>query len=144
MFCLSEEGGGGSHSRANCTYKGSCKYCAQMGLEASYYGESAFSGFYRAESGHSKAIEKKALSNAFAKHLNIFHPEAEGDKEAFNMKILQTFKKPLERKITEAVLINNSKANIKMNSKAEFHQPAVTRVITTREPPGQGPDHVGR
>ena len=102
------------------------------------------SGFYRAESGHSKAIEKKDLSNAFAKHLNIFHPEAEGDKEAFNMKILQTFKKPLERKITEAVLINNSKANIKMNSKAEFHQPAVTRVITTREPPGQGPDHVGR
>ena len=144
MFCLSEEGGGSSHSRANCTYKGSCKYCAQMGLEASYYGESAFSGFYRAESGHSKAIEKKDLSNAFAKHLNIFHPEAEGDKEAFNMKILQTFKKPLERKITEAVLINNSKANIKMNSKAEFHQPAVTRVITTREPPGQGPDHVGR
>ena len=115
-----------------------------MGLEASYYSESAFSGFYRAESGHSKAIEKKDLSNAFAKHLNIFHPEAEGDKEAFNMKILQTFKKPLERKITEAVLINNSKANIKMNSKAEFHQPALARVITTREPPGQGPDHVVR
>ena len=40
MFCLSEERGGGSHSRANCTYKRSCKYCAQMGLEASYYGES--------------------------------------------------------------------------------------------------------
>ena len=107
-------------------------------------GESAFSGFYRAESGHSKAIEKKDLSNAFAKHLNIFHPEAEGDKEAFNMKILQTFNKPLERKVTEAVLINNSKANIKMNSKAEFHQPAVARVITTREPPGQGPDLVER
>ena len=40
MFCLSEERGWGSHSRANCTYKRSCKYCAQMGLEASYYGES--------------------------------------------------------------------------------------------------------
>ena len=141
LFCLSEEGGG-SHSKANCTYKGSCKYCAQMGLEASYYGESAFSGYYRTESGHSKAIEKKDLNNAFAKHLNIFHPEAEGNKEAFNMKILQTFTKPLERKVSEAVLINNSKAAIKMNSKAEFHQPAVARVITTREPPGQGPDHV--
>ena len=115
-----------------------------MGLEASYYGESAFSGFYRTESGHSKAIEKKDLNNAFAKHLNIFHPEAEGDKEAFNMQVLQTFTKPLERKVSEAVLINNSKASIKMNSKAEFHQPAVARVITTREPPGQGPDHVER
>ena len=60
------------------------------------------------------------------------------------MKILQTFNKPLERKVTEAVLINNSKAHVKMNSKAEFHQPTVARVITTREPKGQGPDHVGR
>ena len=76
------------------------------------------------------------------KHLNIFHPEKEGEKEAFNMRVLQTFTKPLERKVTEAVLINNSKANIKMNSRAEFHQPAIQRVITTREPPGQGPDHV--
>ena len=87
-------------------------------------------------------MEKRDLNNAFAKHLNIFHPEAEGNKEMFNMKILQTFIKPLEKKISEAVLINNSKAAIKMNSKAEFHQPAVARVITTREPPGQGPDHV--
>ena len=63
------------------------------------------------------AIEKKDLNNAFAKHLNIFHPDAEGDKQAFNMKVLQTFSKPLERKVTEAVLINNSKANIKMNSR---------------------------
>ena len=115
-----------------------------MGLEASYFGESGFSGFYRVETGHSKAIEKKDLNNAFAKHLNIFHLEAEGDKEAFNLKVLQTFSKPLERKVTEAVLINNSKAAIKMNSKAEFHQPAIPRVTTTREPPGQGPDHVDR
>ena len=83
--------------------------------------------------------------NAFAKHLNIFHPEHEGDVDSpkmFNLKVLQTFKKPLERKVTEAVFINNSKAQIKMNSKAEFLQPAVPRVIATREPPGRGPEHV--
>ena len=62
----------------------------------------------------------------------------------FNLKVLQTFKKPLERKVAEAVLINNSKADIKMNSKAEFLQPAVPRVITAREPPGRGPGHVER
>ena len=62
----------------------------------------------------------------------------------FNLKVLQTFKKPLERKVAEAVLMNNSSADIKMNSKAEFLQPAVPRVITTREPPGRGPDHVER
>ena len=53
----------------------------------------------------------------------------------FNLKVLQTFKKPLERKVTEAVLINNSKAQIKMNSKAEFLQPAVPRVIASQGAP---------
>ena len=62
----------------------------------------------------------------------------------FNLKVLQTFKKPLERKVAEAVMINNSTADIKMNSKAEFLQPAVPRVIATREPPGRGPGHVER
>ena len=142
--CFSDERGGGCHRRANCVYKGSCKICANSNLEASYYGESAFSVYYRSDL-HSKSILRKEGENAFAKHLNIFHPELEGDADSpkvFNIKVLQTFKKPLERKVTEAVLINNSKAEIKMNSKAEFLQPAVPRVITTREPPGRGPDHV--
>ena len=45
----------------------------------------------------------------------------------FNLKVLQTFKKPLERKVAEAVMINNSTADIKMISKAESLQPAVDR-----------------
>ena len=144
LLCFSDERGGGCHRRANCMYKGSCKKCANANLEASYYGESAFSGYYRTDL-HGKSILRKEGENAFAKHLNIFHPELEGDVDSpkmFNLKVLQTFKKPLERKVTEAVFINNSKAQIKMNSKAEFLQPAVPRVIATREPPGRGPEHV--
>ena len=59
--------------------------------------------------------------NAFAKHLKIFHPECEGGVDSpkiFNLKVLQTFKKPLEKKVAEAALVNNSKADIKINSKA--------------------------
>ena len=127
-------------------YKGSCKKCANSNLEASYFGESGFSGYYRSDL-HGKSILRKEEDNAFAKHIKIFHPECEGDVDSpkmFNLKVLQTFKKPLERKVAEAVMINNSTADIKMNSKAEFLQPAVPRVVATREPPGRGPDHVER
>ena len=46
------------------------------------------------------------------------------------------FRKPLPRQTTEAVFIHNNDAEIKMNSKSEFCQPAIPRIITTREPPG--------
>ena len=41
----------------------------------------------------------------------------------------------MPRQTTEAVFIHNSKADILMNSKSEFKQPAIPRVTTTREPP---------
>ena len=44
-----------------------------------------------------------------------------------------TFSKPLERQVTEGISITNSKADLIMNSKSEYHQPAVQRVQTTRE-----------
>ena len=59
-------------------YKGSCKSCANANLEASYYGESAYSGYYRSDL-HCKSILRKEEDDAFSKHLNIFHPECEGD-----------------------------------------------------------------
>ena len=100
-----------------------------------YFGESGFSGFYRS-SVHEKEIQDRDLENAFAKHLNIYHPEREGDPTVFKIIVIQTFRRPLPRQITEAVFIHNNDADIKMNSKSEFRQPAIPRIITTREPPG--------
>ena len=81
-------------------------------------------------------IQKKDLENAFAKHLNIYHPEKEGDPSVFTIRGIQTFLKPMPRQTTEAVFIHNSKADILINSKSAFKQPAIPRVTTTREPPG--------
>ena len=69
-------------------------------------------------------------------NLNIYHPEKEGDPTVFAIRVVQTFKKPMPRQSTEAVFILNRGAAILMNSKAEFRQPAIPRVTTTREPPG--------
>ena len=70
-------------------YKGSCKKCANANLEASYFGESGFSGYYRGDL-HCKSILRREEDNAFAKHLKIFHPECEGDVDSpkiFNLKV---------------------------------------------------------
>ena len=54
----------------------------------------------------------------------------------FKLQVESNHTKCLERQIKEGVSIKNFKnsdADIVMNSKAEFHQPAVRRVTTTRE-----------
>ena len=87
---------------------------------------------------HEADVENKDLSNAFAKHLSIYHPDNVGDFSSFYLKSERVFKKCLERQIAEGVEIKNSDAEILLNSKSEFHQPAVNRVTTTREPPARG------
>ena len=50
----------------------------------------------------------------------------------FEFKCIKTFKKPLDRQCFEGVMINRSMADIRLNSRAEFHQPSEVRVVTTR------------
>ena len=42
-------------------------------------------------------------------------------------------KKCLQRQVSEWVNISNSKADYLMNSKTEFMQPSVSRVVSTRQ-----------
>ena len=78
-------------------------------------------------------MESRKDSNAFAKHLALYHPEEQGNIENFNITVEGVFKKPLTRQKTEAVKIQSSRATHKMNSKAEHRQPAMLRVRMTRE-----------
>ena len=70
--------------------------------------------------------------NAFVKHLKMSHPYEEREPEIFKFDVLRTFSKNLDRQIAEAVHIYRSKADIVVNSKSEFMQPAMERVIVTR------------
>ena len=63
----------------------------------------------------------------------LYHPEAQGDISNFTIKVPSTFKKPLPRQKTEAVIIHDSKVDHLMNSKAEQRKPAIHRVVRTRE-----------
>ena len=80
-------------------------------------------------------------TNAFAKHLALFHPNEQGNIGNFNIQVESVFKKPLTRQKTEAVKIQSSNVTHRMNSKAEHRQPAMLRVRLTRE--NDDPDPVG-
>ena len=51
----------------------------------------------------------------------------------FKMKVESNHTNCLERQLKEGIFIKNSNADHVLNSKAEYHQPAVRRVTTTRE-----------
>ena len=79
-----------------------------------------------------KAIERKDDNNAFSKHLMIHHPEEEGNIGAFEFCLAELHSQPLPRLASESCYIHNNNVDIPMNSKAEWHQPAVGRVVVTR------------
>ena len=49
--------------------------------------------------------------------------------------VLKTYRKSLYRQVAEAVKIYGSQATIVLNSKAEWHQPSIDRVMVTRDLP---------
>ena len=126
-------GSGGSHTRSSALYHGVCLICEEDGISAEYWGETGRSGYTRTLE-HAEDVRNKQEKNAFSKHLAIYHPDKVGNTDAFQINITQTFTKSIDRQIGEAIKIKNSQADILMNSKAEFHQPAIHRVTTTRAP----------
>ena len=130
-LCLTGYGKGGlHHHRSGAVYSSKCKFCG--GDIASYWGESGDSAYCRTHQ-HLDAIGNKDENNAFAKDLTIYHPEHEGNKNAFEFKLEEIHNKPLTRLCSESNYIHRNTAQIQMNSKAEWHQPVVARVVVTRE-----------
>ena len=125
-------GAGGPHNVPSSLYRGECKLCEAQGESAEYWGESGFPGSHRCDQHEGEVVSRKD-TNAFAKHLALFHPNEQGNIENFNITVEAVFKKPLTRQKTEAVKIQASKATHRMNSKAEHRQPAMLRVRMTRE-----------
>ena len=99
---------------------------------AVYHGESGFNGVHRLGE-HETAIKNRDTKNALAKHLALHHTDKVGDPDVFDYKVLGTFRKCLEREVSEGIALTFSKADIIMNQKSEHHQPAVHRTLMTRE-----------
>ena len=115
--------------------------CAETNILAEYHGESGDNAVDRLGQ-HGDAIRRKDTKNAMAKHLDIYHEDNIGDPDTFNYSSVATFKKRLERQISEGVAIMKTdeqcqadrQHHILMNSKSEHKslQPAVHRQVTVR------------
>ena len=123
---------GGSHTRRGPVYSATCTICARDDIKASYDGESGFSAYNRFER-HKADIRNKNTSNAFARHLDKYHQDRLQDHSVFKVKVEKTFKKCLDRQVTEGINIFNSSANVQMNDKSEWHLPSVQRTTTMNE-----------
>ena len=131
---LCRDGAPGNHTRRGAVYSRECKLCGDSGITARYDGETGHSGYQRVNMGHRKDIVSKNINNAFARHLKTHHPEHQGDHSKFKFSISTVSKTSLLRQVTEGVMIHNSNADIQLNGKSEWHQPATRRIEMTQEP----------
>ena len=111
--CLACKSGlkGASHTRSGAQYYITCKVCRAENKLAEYHGETGSNAVHRL-SEHEAAIVNKNTGNAMAKHLAIYHKENEGDLDIFEYSSVATFKKNLERQISEAVSLQYSDLDI--------------------------------
>ena len=115
-------------SRGGIGYEIQCMECDANGKTSLYHGETSRTLYTRIKEHirQSREIENKPL----LKHNSIHHP---GKRINFEIRKTGSFKDTLSRQVNEGVRINNSNSDpgFLMNSKAEFHQGQVPRVVVT-------------
>ena len=120
--------GGGNCERNGSGYKISCIRCLRAGRCTEYEGETGSNGYGRG--GEQEAgLRLEQEDNALWKHCMVEH---DGEHVEFSMEVLQSFHSSMARQVNEGVRIKRSKADCLMNSKSEFHQHPVVRVVPMR------------
>ena len=102
-----------------------CETCRRAGKASWYDGETGCNSYTRGKQ-HAAALRLEDEENALWKHCLVEH---EGVKAEFSMKQTNVFNSCLARQVNEAVRIEMSTADCVMNSKAEFHQAPLVRVV---------------
>ena len=125
-MCCSTGNPGGCETNS-VGYKLACQGCLMAGRSAEYDGEAARNCFTRGLE-HQGGVRNEREESPLWKHCQLVHG---GEKQIFSMIVTGSFHSCLERQINEAVRITSSKADIVMNSKSEFHQAPIVRVVTT-------------
>ena len=86
-------------------YKMVCEECKSQGQVVEYYGESARSAFDRGAEHH-QSLEAKDRSNPLVTYWQECHSDSDW---RFSMRVIRSFKSPLQRQSCEGYLIANLK-----------------------------------
>ena len=102
-----------------------CETCLLAGRSTTYEGETGRNAFTRGLE-HQQGLRQKSEQSALWKHCVLDHSSQEAE---FSMKIIQSHTSSLCRQVHEAVRISRTQAEVILNSKSEFHQAPLVRVV---------------
>ena len=126
MVCMTR--GRGDCSRSGAGYRILCVECQKLKLVTTYEGETARNPYSRGLE-HQKSLENQKDASPLWKHCTIQH---DGRMVQFRMDALRPFRYPMSRQVNEGARVRVSKSDICMNSKSEFHQPGIVRIVAVR------------
>ena len=121
--CFPCTSGGGNCERNGSGYRICCERCG-----AEYEGETGSNGYCRGKE-QAGGLRLEDEENPLWKHCMVEH---ESQHVNFSMEVLGSFQSSMARQVNEGVRIKRSKAVCLMNSKSEFHQHPVVRVVPMR------------
>ena len=114
----------------NVGYRWTCENCRNKNLKRVYEGESSRSARIRAKE-HLRGLKNENPQNMLYKHKVLEHPEEENVN--FKMEITGIFRDALTRQADEAVRIKNCKNSELLNSKSQFNNAPITRIVIDRK-----------
>ena len=117
-------------STNNVGYRWTCENCKIKNLKRVYEGESSRSARIRGKE-HLRGLKNKNPQNMLYKHKFLEHPEEENVN--FKMEITGLFRDALTRQADEAVRIKNCEKSELLNSKSQFNNAPITRIVINRE-----------
>ena len=121
-------GGGGGCMRKGSVYQYECQQCPLEHCSATYTGETS-RGVYQRSLEHREAMTAQQPENPMVKHAMIQHG---GTMPEFKLTALSSHRTPMERQNREGVQIMMGSGQITLNSRAEFYQIPIVRVVPVR------------
>ena len=140
--CLVCKGGKpGNCEKNNSAYRIKCMDCRRARKVVDYEGETGSNPYSRGLE-HQDGLRNEVEENPLWKHCTLEHG---GEKVEFCMTALKSFRSCLKRQVNESVRISSSQADVLLNSKNEFHQAPLTRLVAFTGLHGdQGEDQAGQ
>jgi hypothetical protein len=115
----------GKCSKPGAGYRQTCISCKEKGISATYEGETSRTAFQRGME-HTADMEKKAEDSPLWKHSSIHHAD---DPARFEMEVTGIHRSAMERLSDKIVRIKISNSTVVMNSKNDWAQPALVRLV---------------
>jgi hypothetical protein len=118
----------GNCDKAGIGYRQVCLDCKGKGIEAAYEGESARTAYHRGLE-HEDDLAKENEDSPLWKHSSIHHKD---QKAKFQMEVTGVHRSAMRRLSDEVVRIKSSNADIVLNSKNDWAQPALLRIVAVQ------------